>query len=112
MSTPTNPRCSNGMYHFCPNCSNTIILPEWQPIATAPKDGTPIVVRFRDDRHEPEVVRWINDHWRTSDTCALWPPDVWMPLMPLPAPPVDTDHEFCEPPPGFRKPRPDTEPRR
>lgn len=25
--------------------------------------------------------------------------------------PADTDHEFCEPPPGFRKPRPDTEPK-
>jgi hypothetical protein len=57
----------------------------WRDIATAPKDGTAVVVRFRNDIHEPEVARFIDGYWRTSDTAALWTPHFW---MPLPSPPV------------------------
>lgn len=58
---------------------------QWRPIETAPKDGTAVVVRFRNDIHEPEVARFVDGHWRTSDTAALWPPHFWMPLQPLPS---------------------------
>ena len=42
---------------------------EWQPIETAPKDGTDILVMTGETMH---VVRWINihgdfDHWAVDD---------------------------------------------
>ena len=65
---------------------------EWQPIKTAPKDGTDILVMTGETMH---VVRWINihgdfDYWAVDDnkhgpfTLRGKAPTHW---MPLPEPP-------------------------
>ena len=65
---------------------------EWQPIETAPKDGTDILVMTGETMH---VVRWINihgdfDYWAVDDnkhgpfTLRGKAPTNW---MPLPEPP-------------------------
>ena len=65
---------------------------EWQPIETAPKDGTDILVMTGETMH---VVRWINihgdfDYWAVDDnkhgpfTLRGKAPTHW---MPLPEPP-------------------------
>ena len=67
-------------------------LIEWQPIETAPKDGTDILVMTGETMH---VVRWINihgdfDYWAVDDnkhgpfTLRGKAPTHW---MPLPEPP-------------------------
>ena len=67
-------------------------LSEWQPIETAPKDGTDILVMTGETMH---VVRWINihgdfDYWAVDDnkhgpfTLRGKAPTHW---MPLPEPP-------------------------
>ena len=67
-------------------------LSEWQPIETAPKDGTDILVMTGETMH---VVRWINihgdfDYWAVDDnkhgpfTLRGKAPTNW---MPLPEPP-------------------------
>ena len=77
---------------------------EWQPIETAPKDGTDILVMTGETMH---VVRWINihgdfDYWTVDDRyfyktgddfdfdfesgCFLEHLTHWMPLPPEPAP--------------------------
>ena len=75
-------------------------MSEWQPIETAPKDGTRVLVfGFGDDF---EVVRWTPDAgliapglpfnrtgaWKTSQDGWLLPNEVthWMPLPPPPQP--------------------------
>ena len=61
---------------------------EWQPIETAPKDGTDILVMTGETMH---VVRWINihgdfDYWAVDDnkhgpfTLRGKAPTNWMPL--------------------------------
>ena len=63
-------------------------LIEWQPIETAPKDGTDILVMTGETMH---VVRWINihgdfDYWTVDDnkhgpfTLRGKAPTHWMPL--------------------------------
>ena len=63
-------------------------LSEWQPIETAPKDGTDILVMTGETMH---VVRWINihgdfDYWAVDDnkhgpfTLRGKAPTNWMPL--------------------------------
>lgn len=65
----------------------------WQPIETAPKDGTPILIT-RPTRHQTEegwhVVRWDDDWWTCHDGQFDAPlrgsgPTHW---QPLPAPPA------------------------
>ena len=67
-------------------------MSEWQPIETAPKDGTDILVMTGETMH---VVRWINihggfDYWAVDDnkhgpfTLRGKAPTHW---MPLPEPP-------------------------
>lgn len=41
-------------------------VPEWQPIETAPKDGTHILVRSYDNRCPPTVCHWFNEGWHLS----------------------------------------------
>ena len=71
---------------------NDAELSEWQPIETAPKDGTDILVMTGETMH---VVRWINihgdfDYWAVDDnkhgpfTLRGKAPTHW---MPLPEPP-------------------------
>lgn len=61
-------------------------MSEWQKIATAPKDGTLIIVsspRWRDSdvaRWWPDGIWHYGDHFRASD------PTHW---QPLPTPPQD-----------------------
>ena len=66
----------------------------WQPIETAPKDGTwilllhenhstPTVGRWIDT---PTVGRWIDGGW-FSDDGLKWPSTHWMPLPPPPSAP-------------------------
>ena len=74
-------------------------MAEWQPIETAPKDGTWILV-FEHDEYSPSihVVRWGQPEWGGGDltwvTMALGPnPDTYDPhpvthWMPLPDPPT------------------------
>lgn len=86
-------------------------MSEWQPIETAPKDGTPIeVCNTRHPSHAPVVVRWTNErlseddlpepHWcdaATADGSALYFNqnyfDFWKPTTPLPTPPVESKSE-------------------
>ena len=73
--------------------NQTQLLSPWQPIATAPKDGTDILIMTRETMH---VVRWENVHgdfyyWVVDDnkhgpfTLRGNEPTHWMPL-PEPAP--------------------------
>ena len=62
----------------------------WQPIETAPKDGSPVVIGFdptRDDDdglpHGVDFMRWMDKAWRDPLTHRLRPTH-W---MPLPTPP-------------------------
>lgn len=69
----------------------------WQPIATAPKDGTRVLLaEYEVSRHWPEDSRWYfwEDHWRlyASGLGEGWGrasnPTHW---IPLPAPPENDD---------------------
>lgn len=56
---------------------------EWQPIETAPKDGTPVLVAtafwVRDAYWSHAFEGWYSNH------SAVPPPTHWMPLPPPPA---------------------------
>ena len=81
---------------------------EWQPIETAPKDGTRIILYFprtdiviggswqevRDGDWESGYHYWFE--WKVDDKLFFmeddpdwWNPTHWMPLMPLPEPPKE-----------------------
>jgi hypothetical protein len=59
----------------------------WQPMQTAPKDGTEIMVCYDDAFYSPSIVSWVD--WKpgwyngdyTYDADAF---DFWMPLPPPP----------------------------
>jgi hypothetical protein len=58
---------------------------DWQPIKTAPRDGTPIL--GWDDCSYMAVVHWNKRAWRLMITgdCAAddeWTPDLWTPISP------------------------------
>ena len=58
---------------------------DWQPIETAPRDGTPIL--GWDDCGYMAVVHWNKMDWRLMITgdCAAddkWSPDLWAPISP------------------------------
>lgn len=62
--------------------------PGWQPIETAPKDGTPVLVwksGWDPYHNDMDVFRYINRHWRSDDLVML--PTHWMPLPNPPAAP-------------------------
>lgn len=72
---------------------------DWQPIETAPQDGTWLLAIMAGTHpdlqapYTPAVVRWLNDDdfvgWTMDDevdgTMRFWKPTHW---MPLPTPPA------------------------
>lgn len=69
----------------------TAIVAEWQPIETAPKDGTRVLIADEDvwmavARFWPCNMFWIED---AASGMKLNQPSHW---MPIPAPPVHANH--------------------
>ena len=74
---------------------------EWQPIETAPKDGTPVLVLFAKDPNDADdedwilVVEWhdmgseLAFPWRAPDGGTGYNPERATHWMPLPNPPTD-----------------------
>jgi hypothetical protein len=69
-------------------------VPVWQPIETAPKDGTPILTYSGgcDDREAYLVMWWSDDKaelcgfgWEAYEVGHMLSPNLWMPLPPAPA---------------------------
>lgn len=62
----------------------------WQPIATAPKDGTFILAYWSEEEYPHEfvsrhdVVEWMGGCWCMSDGDDVIDPTHWMPLPPAP----------------------------
>jgi hypothetical protein len=57
---------------------------EWQPIETAPKDGSWVLVwendtAINDKYHRAEVAHFINNRWETSDKTFVGATH-WMPI--------------------------------
>jgi hypothetical protein len=66
---------------------------EWQPIETAPRDGTRVLV-FDPHRFPRELIcRWRGNSWwgdlTPSGRCIVWSDDAGCHWMPLPQPPKD-----------------------
>jgi hypothetical protein len=67
-------------------------LPGWQPIETAPRDGTLCALRFRDclGPYESMSAHFLHDdgHWYVVDppTKVMIDPTHWMPVPEPPAP--------------------------
>jgi hypothetical protein len=61
------------------------VFPKWQPISTAPKDGTSILIFEADDSTDGivRVSRWRNDTIPCGWTGTEHAPSHWLPL-PLP----------------------------
>lgn len=57
----------------------------WQPIETAPKDGTGVLV-CRYGWIRPRCGRWSSGGWWTNDAPLIGNPDLWMPLPAAPKP--------------------------
>jgi hypothetical protein len=66
---------------------------DWQPIDTAPTDGTPILSLSKNGAGQwctPAVIKWGNG-WETAaaldvHTIVYHPPLLWMPLPESPSP--------------------------
>lgn len=68
-------------------------MPDWQPIATAPRDGTEFI-GWHNDKACPALGAWFTLAWYSEDERWPWedaegkhPPAFlthWMPLPPLP----------------------------
>ncbi len=54
---------------------------QWQPIETAPRDGTPLLVW---DGDVPIIAYWHRAAWRYSPKGYTCHPTHWMPLPPPP----------------------------
>lgn len=61
-------------------------MSEWQPIETAPKDGTYILGYGEHDHrgHYIDAIHWWHDRWTIEWMSGFQRPTHW---MPLPAPP-------------------------
>ena len=72
-------------------------MPNWQPIDTAPKDGTPVLLYLNDaDQMQYHALgRILVGHWDDHPRCRCWiaggymrrvfPPTHWAPLPEPPA---------------------------
>lgn len=58
-------------------------LTEWQPIDTAPKDGTEIIVFDPTSGGGRAIVSWYWESWR-DDELVSWKATHWMPLTESP----------------------------
>lgn len=67
-------------------------MSEWQPIETAPKDGTELLCYVRNKSHGDiyDIAEWWNGGW-WWDWCD--DPTHWMPLPPAPATQPETKGE-------------------
>lgn len=77
---------ANEILALCDAALAVVPLPEWQPIETAPKDGTRVLLWRRAIRDQPAPIM-ADGFW--CETCWVWPyilsePTHW---QPLPAPP-------------------------
>lgn len=70
-------------------------MTDWQPIETAPRDGTPIIFGYYDGTvcegywmGDPTRNHWGETGWFAIDSDVLtehpWLPDEWMPFPPPP----------------------------
>lgn len=58
----------------------------WQPIDTAPKDGTRLLIYDTDAFKRITIGHWSDD-WIDEDNADVWSPTHWMPLPRQPADP-------------------------
>jgi hypothetical protein len=65
----------------------------WQPIETAPMDGTLVLIAAHDNGMPSQprhvlIAKYDGEDWRQDDSeySETWPPTHW---MPLPTPPVN-----------------------
>jgi hypothetical protein len=69
----------------------SVKMSEWQPIETAPKDGTRILAWFSGEEPEPIVVKWRVGFdrfpWVESDESGAYGAHVVTHWMPLPESP-------------------------
>lgn len=79
--------------------------PTWQPIETAPEDGTWILLAAKDDREENLAVQsgfwsYTYDGWRDfrNDSCAIggFEPTHWMPLPSAPPAPKTLSEQLSD----------------
>lgn len=64
----------------------------WQPISTAPKDYTPVLIWIPDTepKYHIHVGLWSIDRWENCHGDELNPPTHW---QPLPTPPAEGPRE-------------------
>ena len=70
------------------------LAPQWQDIATAPKDGTTIfVISYSDGKWwKPDLAHWDENsgRWENGESYDEWPLTHWHPAGTLPTPPEPT----------------------
>jgi hypothetical protein len=77
--------CSEWCYPDAPcvRCQSRSDCPhQWQPIETAPKDGTEVFVAYVDGYRA--IGFFVGERWRERYTETICYPTHWMPLPPLP----------------------------
>ena len=72
----------------------TDLVPQWQDIETAPKDGTTIfVISYSDGKWwKPDLAHWEekSGRWENGESYDEWPLTHWHPAGTLPTPPEPT----------------------
>lgn len=64
-------------------------IPDWQPIETAPKDGTVVLLWCKPPKNRgtrTRIARFAYNRWSSHSSCHALQPTHW---MPLPDPPKD-----------------------
>jgi hypothetical protein len=80
----------------CADELEAALADQWQPIETAPKDGTEIVAgRFNHhfNKWESGVVTWTDETWKVVPTRDYRLSFLGTHWMPLPSPPQDEEDE-------------------